>query len=159
MRRKRAFFFANSWKHSFTWNICTSFTGLLVQFRKLEINFNLIFHFIFKKKTRKTANIVAHSFNFYSSKLHHILKKLIFNFRDIKCENIFLDDNYNVKLGDFSFTRELQPYESSNTYCGTRPYAAIEMLSGRTYSGNTVDIWSAGVVLYVMLTGKILLLL
>lgn len=73
--------------------------------------------------------------------------------RDIKCENIFLDANYNVKLGDFGFTRELHPDERSNTHCGSRPYAAIELLTGRAYTGNGVDIWSAGVVLYVMLTG------
>ncbi|CAK5086753.1 unnamed protein product [Meloidogyne enterolobii] len=72
--------------------------------------------------------------------------------RDIKCENVFLDSNLRVKLGDFGFARELRPGVDSNTHCGSRPYAAIELLSGRTYRGNGVDIWSAGVVLYVILT-------
>uniref|UniRef100_A0A914KND5 Protein kinase domain-containing protein n=2 Tax=Meloidogyne TaxID=189290 RepID=A0A914KND5_MELIC len=80
------------------------------------------------------------------------LERLHIVHRDIKCENIFLDSNLRVKLGDFGFARELRPGVDSNTHCGSRPYAAIELLSGRTYRGNGVDIWSAGVVLYVILT-------
>lgn len=72
-------------------------------------------------------------------------------FRDLKCENIFLDAFYNVKLGDFGFTRQLRPGEHSNTHCGSKPYAALELLTGQTYKGNSVDIWSAGVCWWVYL--------
>jgi len=74
--------------------------------------------------------------------------------RDIKCENIFLDRYFNVKLGDFGFARILGPAEVSDTHCGSRAYVALELLQGLDYTGNAADIWSAGVVLFIMLTGK-----
>ncbi|GMT23721.1 hypothetical protein PFISCL1PPCAC_15018, partial [Pristionchus fissidentatus] len=73
--------------------------------------------------------------------------------RDVKCENVFLDANDNVKLGDFGFARFLRQNEISSTFCGSRAYVAPEILSGVSYTGFTVDTWSAGIVLYVMTTG------
>ncbi|CAJ0602208.1 unnamed protein product, partial [Cylicocyclus nassatus] len=73
--------------------------------------------------------------------------------RDLKCENVLLDRVENVKLGDFGFARYLRPNEKANTFCGSRAYVAPEILRAIAYSGQTVDIWSAGVVLYVMVTG------
>ncbi|PIO67197.1 hypothetical protein TELCIR_11064 [Teladorsagia circumcincta] len=73
--------------------------------------------------------------------------------RDLKCENVFLDRHENVKLGDFGFARYLRPHEKANTFCGSRAYVAPEILRAIAYTGQTVDIWSAGVVLYVMVTG------
>ncbi|CAD6196768.1 unnamed protein product [Caenorhabditis auriculariae] len=74
--------------------------------------------------------------------------------RDLKCENIFLDAHDNVKLGDFGFARVLKAGEKSGTFCGSRAYVAPEILRAKDYSGNAVDVWSAGVVLYIMLTGS-----
>ncbi|WKY05288.1 hypothetical protein Q1695_005918 [Nippostrongylus brasiliensis] len=73
--------------------------------------------------------------------------------RDIKCENIFLDRYENVKLGDFGFARYLSHKEKSSTFCGSRAYVAPEILRSIAYTGHTVDIWSSGVVLFVMVTG------
>ncbi|KAK6746872.1 hypothetical protein RB195_000239 [Necator americanus] len=73
--------------------------------------------------------------------------------RDLKCENVLLDRHENVKLGDFGFARYLKQNEKANTFCGSRAYVAPEILRAIAYSGQTVDIWSAGVVLYVMVTG------
>ncbi|VDO85258.1 unnamed protein product, partial [Heligmosomoides polygyrus] len=73
--------------------------------------------------------------------------------RDLKCENVFLDRHENVKLGDFGFARYLKPNEKANTFCGSRAYVAPEILRAIAYSDQTVDVWSAGVVLYVMVTG------
>uniref|UniRef100_A0A1I7WMG6 Protein kinase domain-containing protein n=1 Tax=Heterorhabditis bacteriophora TaxID=37862 RepID=A0A1I7WMG6_HETBA len=73
--------------------------------------------------------------------------------RDLKCENVFLDKHENVKLGDFGFARYLRKDEKANTFCGSRAYVAPEILRAISYTGQTVDIWSAGIVLYVMVTG------
>ena len=73
--------------------------------------------------------------------------------RDLKCENIFLDQNDNIKLGDFGFARVLPSYNVSSTFCGSRAYVAPEVLSAQPYSGNAADIWSAGIVLFVMVSG------
>lgn len=55
--------------------------------------------------------------------------------RDLKLENILLDKNENVKLGDFGFTREYEPKKLLETWCGTYSYAAPEMIKGEKYSG------------------------
>lgn len=73
--------------------------------------------------------------------------------RDLKLENILLDDQRNVKLSDFGFTREFEPRMYMETYCGTTAYAAPEMLDGRRYLGQEADIWSLGIILFVLLCG------
>ncbi|CAD5215140.1 unnamed protein product [Bursaphelenchus okinawaensis] len=73
--------------------------------------------------------------------------------RDLKCENLFLDEYNNLKIGDFGFARFMEDGEVSHTYCGSKAYVALEIMQSIEYSNNAVDIWSAGVVLYVMLTG------
>ncbi|KAJ7621226.1 Pkinase-domain-containing protein [Roridomyces roridus] len=75
--------------------------------------------------------------------------------RDLKLENILLDERCRVKLGDFGFTREFERGVYMETYCGTTGYASPEMLQGRKYLGPEVDIWSLGIILYCLLTGTL----
>ena len=60
---------------------------------------------------------------------------------DIKCENLFLDGYGNLKIGDFGFARFLKDDEDTKTSCGSRPYAAFEIMTGQSYSSNAVDIY------------------
>jgi len=55
--------------------------------------------------------------------------------RDLKLENVLLDERCRVKLGDFGFTREYDRSVYMETFCGTTGYAAPEMLQGRRYFG------------------------
>ncbi len=55
--------------------------------------------------------------------------------RDLKLENVLLDERCNVKLGDFGFTREYEENRLMDTFCGTTGYAAPEMLAGKKYLG------------------------
>lgn len=78
--------------------------------------------------------------------------------RDLKPENVLLSSNGDVKLSDFGLgsVRQADTVESAgllNTVCGTPNYAAPEILSKQAYDGAAVDIWSLGVVLYVVLAG------
>lgn len=75
--------------------------------------------------------------------------------RDLKLENILLDEHCNVKLGDFGFTREFEGKRLMETFCGTTGYAAPEMLAGKRYTGEEVDIWSLGIILYALLYGSL----
>ncbi|KAJ7220565.1 Pkinase-domain-containing protein [Mycena pura] len=75
--------------------------------------------------------------------------------RDLKLENVLLDERCRVKLGDFGFTREFDSGVFMETFCGTTGYAAPEMLQGKKYLGPEVDIWSLGIILYCLLTGTL----
>lgn len=55
--------------------------------------------------------------------------------RDLKLENVLLDEHCRVKLGDFGFTREFERGALLDTYCGTTGYAAPEMLLAKKYLG------------------------
>lgn len=73
--------------------------------------------------------------------------------RDIKLDNILLDVDRNIKICDFGVSK-LNPKNSiMYEQCGTPAYIAPEILLDEGYSGFGVDIWSSGVLLYVMLSG------
>ncbi|KDR79104.1 hypothetical protein GALMADRAFT_242968 [Galerina marginata CBS 339.88] len=75
--------------------------------------------------------------------------------RDLKLENVLLDERCRVKLGDFGFTREFDRGNYMETFCGTTGYASPEMLQGQKYQGPEVDVWSLGIILYCLLTGTL----
>ncbi|WVQ73342.1 hypothetical protein IAR50_002910 [Cryptococcus sp. DSM 104548] len=73
--------------------------------------------------------------------------------RDLKLENVLLDGELRIKLGDLGFAREWQKGRLMDTYCGTTGYASPEMLACRKYLGVETDIWSLGIILYILLCG------
>ena len=75
--------------------------------------------------------------------------------RDLKPENLLLDEFLNVKIGDFGLSNFMSDGDFLKTSCGSPNYAAPEVISGRLYSGPEVDVWSCGVILYVMLCGRL----
>ncbi|RKP33234.1 kinase-like domain-containing protein, partial [Dimargaris cristalligena] len=76
--------------------------------------------------------------------------------RDLKLENIMIDRHTKmVKLIDFGLANFYDPQSLLATACGSIPYTAPEILRGEKYVGPEVDVWSLGVLLYVMTTGML----
>lgn len=75
--------------------------------------------------------------------------------RDLKAENLLMDNNLNAKIADFGFSNQFTVGQQLSTWCGSPPYAAPELFQGRQYTGPEVDIWSLGVVLYVLICGAL----
>ena len=75
--------------------------------------------------------------------------------RDMKPENILFDAEGHVKISDFGFSRFVDKKGLVNTSCGSPCYASPEVLTGSPYDGAKSDIWSIGVILFAMVSGKL----
>mmetsp|Transcript_13573 Transcript_13573/g.23096 ORF Transcript_13573/g.23096 Transcript_13573/m.23096 type:complete len:210 (+) Transcript_13573:414-1043(+) len=72
--------------------------------------------------------------------------------RDLKLENILVDDKMNLKVADFGFAT-YKKINKLNSYRGTMTYMAPEIKEGKTYDGKQIDIFSTGVILFIIVQG------
>ena len=121
------------------------------------INGGNLFSFV-KKRRKLTEKISKFLFRQIILGLKHIHSKNIVH-RDVKLENILIDLNNTIKICDFGIGRVLSsPQELLHDQCGTPMYMAPEILFStkeKGYKGFPVDIWSAGIALYIMLSGTL----
>ena len=78
--------------------------------------------------------------------------------RDLKTENIMVNENWILKLADFGYSTLLKGTSGNGvltTPLGTLSYAAPEILSKKPYQGSSADLFSCGVILFVLVTGKL----
>ena len=112
-----------------------------------------LFNYIVSKK-RLNEGEAAYFFYQLINGLEYI-HSIGISHRDIKPENLLLTNNYVLKIIDFGLSNYYE--ENLNKYlktpCGSPCYSSPEMVSGLSYDGFKVDIWSCGIVLFAMLCG------
>lgn len=69
--------------------------------------------------------------------------------RDLKLENILVNENMELKVADFGFAT-YKKIEKLRSYRGTMTYMAPEIKEGKMYDGRQIDIFSTGVILFII---------
>ena len=75
--------------------------------------------------------------------------------RDLKLENILISDDKIIKIIDFGFSTSVKGDKKLQFSCGTPHYMSPELAQKKDYLGPPADIWALGVLLFIMLTGKL----
>lgn len=73
--------------------------------------------------------------------------------RDLKLENILVDEEMNVQICDFGFASSRNT-SSLKGRKGTKTYMAPEIKQGKVYDGKKIDVFSLGVIMYILATGN-----
>lgn len=100
-----------------------------------------------EKQARKFARQIASALDYcHRNNIVH---------RDLKIENILISKTGDIKIIDFGLSNLYSPKSQLKTFCGSLYFAAPELLQARQYTGPEVDLWSFGIVLYVLVCGKV----
>lgn len=100
-----------------------------------------------EKHARKFARSIASALDYcHRNSIVH---------RDLKIENILISSDGGIKIIDFGLSNLYNRRSLLKTFCGSLYFAAPELLSAKPYIGPEVDVWSFGIVLYVLVCGKV----
>lgn len=104
---------------------------------------------------RLSEDRARHYFCQLVSALDYLHNEKFVAHRDLKAENVLLDVHDNIRLIDFGLSNVFSKDSPElKTACGSPAYAAPEMIQGHPYT-KAADIWSAGILLYAMVVGRL----
>jgi serine/threonine protein kinase len=106
---------------------------------------------LIKSNDRLTEKHAKHIFSQLISLVSFLHKNEVYH-RDVKPSNIIVQSNLSIKLIDFGLSSLNSKLLS--TYCGSFQYAAPECIQCQPYKGSSADMWSLGVVLFVMISKR-----
>ncbi|KMZ78818.1 serine/threonine-protein kinase [Plasmodium vivax India VII] len=110
--------------------------------------------YVCKKKRRINEDTARRIFYQLISAVDYLHKFNVVH-RDLKPENILLDDEENIKLIDFGLSTVYEKNNLLTTSCGSPFYTSPEILLGNKYHGELTDVWSLGVILFLLLNRKL----
>jgi polo-like kinase 1 len=120
----------------------------------MELCYNNTLHELLKRR-KKLTELETQYYVYYLIKALQYIHSLKIIHRDLKLANLFLTENMQMKLGDFGLAALLRfDGERKRSLCGTPNYMAPEILEGKTGHSFEVDIWSIGIIIYILLIGK-----
>lgn len=120
----------------------------------MELCENETLNHIYKKRKTLTEYEVKYYLYQLLLAIIHLHRNRIVH-RDLKLGNLFLSKNMTVKLGDFGLAVKLKSDDEKRfTVCGTPNYIAPEILNEDCGYQYSADVWSLGVILYVLIIGK-----
>jgi serine/threonine protein kinase len=110
-------------------------------------------HYLKRRTSRRLDEVRARRiFNQACQGLRYLHDRCVIH-RDIKLENLLLDENGIVKIIDFGFATIVPRGKKIRVFCGTPSYMAPEIVTRKEHPGPNTDVWAIGVVLYATLCG------
>ncbi|XP_039617712.1 PAS domain-containing serine/threonine-protein kinase [Polypterus senegalus] len=111
-----------------------------------------LFEFI-EKQPLLDEPLASYIFRQLVAAIEYLHSKRILH-RDIKDENIIINNEFHIKLIDFGSATFLEPGKLFYTFCGTLEYCSPEVLMGNPYEGPELEMWSLGVALFTLVFGE-----